>query len=363
MNYLEEAISSSLISDQLFYEEILEQSNIERDFMLACFENNIILEADAPESEKKGNWLQQIIGAIKNIFNKFIENTQNLFKNDEKWIKDNIPKLKSINYDGLNVNVLPYWKLKTSDITNTLNNLQKEINAFKIGDRKLANLGSREQVEQYGEFKKYVKRNGTFADGIKAYFKVGETNTPNPVSLSGNALKMQCVNEMGKYVAEYNSTLLPTLKSNYNNFTQMLNNVDRQLKQSKPVGESFCVIENAYYGDTELAFCSNYNMLFEADANKIPANNNNNNQTNNDNKPVLNKVEDTSSDNNDTNTDTSTGQNAKNVTSKGNTEYYNYLKNAIQLNQIAVAAALTACEERYRAYMSILRGVVGARSK
>ena len=363
MNYIEEAINSELLSDQLFNDSILEQMDIERDFMLACLENNIILEAETPESDKKGNWLKIIIENIKRIFTKFIEKAKDLFKNDEKWISDNIPKLKDLDFNGLKVDIIPYWKIDSREITSVLSSLQKEVNNIKYGDARLKDLQDREKVENSGQFKKYVRKNGNFADGIKSYFKTGENNEPKPVKLENDQLKIICVNQMSRYVNEYNSTLLPSLKSSYDNFNNMLNKIEKEISRNKPVGESFCVIENAYYTDTELTLCMNYNTLFEADgANTTqPKSNEQKKPENKDtvDKSSLNKVEDTSknSNNNSNNND-----NTNNNTNKdGNTQYYTYLKHVVQLNQLAIAAALTACEERYRAYMSVLRGVVAAR--
>lgn len=349
MNYLESAKDNVLLSDQLFYDEILEQANVERDFMMSCLENNIILEAESPSSEKKGGWLKSIIENIKRIFKKFLENVAALFDDDKKWIAEKLPKLKELNFDGLKVNVLPYWKMDPKLITSTLSDFQKEINAMKHGDARLRNLQDREDVEQSGAFKKFVPKHGTFAEGIKAFFKIGETNEPKPVALEGDALKIICVNQMTRYVNEFNSTLLPSLKNSFNNLTNLLDNVDRELSRSSNVSEAFCVIENAYYSDTELSLCANYGLLCEAD---------NSGKKDDGDKPVLNKVEDTSSDknNNDDKNDSDTKP-----TKNANVMYYTYLKHVIQLNQLAVAAAITACEERYRAYMSILRDVVNAR--
>ena len=378
---MEEAMNGILLSDELFYEEILEQVNIERDFMLSCFENNIILEAEAPSSENKGGWIRKILDTIKSIFNKFLENVTNLFKNDEKWISQNIPKLKDLNFDGLKVTVLPYWNLDTKTITGVLADLQREITNMKYGDARLKNLQDRESVEQFGAFKKYTPKNGTFTDGIKAFFKTGENNEPKPVTLEGDGLKIVCVNQMSRYVNEFNSTLLPSLKSSYNNYTRLLSNVEKELSRSNNVKESFCIIENAFYADTELAFCNNFDKLYEATVsneknkngksiidldsnehenvtNKSTNKNNTENKSTNNQKddPPLNKVEDTSKDNN-----TQNNNENKSTNSNGNIEYYTYLKHVIQLNQIAIAAAITACEERYRSYMSILKGVVSAR--
>jgi len=375
MTYILEAMSGILLSDELFYEEILEQVNVERDFMLSCFENNIILEAEAPSSENKGNWIRKIIDTIKSIFNKFLENVTNLFRNDEKWISQNIPKLKDLNFNDLKVTVLPYWNLDTKDITGALSELQREINNMKYGDARLKNLQDRADVEQFGAFKKYTPKNGSFTDGIKAFFKTGEKNEPKPVTLVGDQLKIVCVNQMSRYVNEFNSTLLPSLKSSYNNYTRLLSNVEKELSRSNNLKESFCIIENSFYVDTELSLCSNFNKVFEAtvsneknrngkaiidlDNNEhenVTNKNTNQNQNNQKDDTPLNKVEDTSKDNNSNQND-----NTKPTNNNGNIQYYTYLKHVIQLNQIAIAAAITACEERYRSYMSILRGVVSAR--
>lgn len=381
MTYLAEATNGNLYSDRLFYEGILEQLDIERDFMISCFENNIILEADAPESEKKTNWLQVILETLKRIFEKFIENTKALFKVDEKWITNNIPKLKEINFEGLNVEkVIPYWELDVNTITNTLSELQKEITNIRPQDPKLKDLQSREQVENYGKFKAFTKANSSFNEEIKKFFMIDENSESRIVSLKDNELKIKCVNEMADYVAKYNSTIVPSLQNSRRNFERTLNSINRYLNQNKPVGEAFCIIENAFYSDTELAYCINSNILTEATVsneknangkaiidldsseyknvtNKNNTKNNNQRQIadpNQDNKePKMGQVEDNSKD---------TNNNQNNTISKhGDTEYYNYVKNAIQLNQIAIAAAITSCERRYKLYMTILKGVVAAR--
>ena len=388
MTYIEEALNSILISDELFYEEMLEQVNIERDFMLSCFENNIILEADAPSSENKGGWIRKIIETIKNIFNKFLENVTNLFKNDEKWISQNIPKLKNLNFDGLKVNVIPYWEFDDKNLTGVLSNFQKELNNMKYGDARLHNLQDREDVERFGAFKEFTPKNlndGTFTDGIKNYFKTGKkgiSQDPKPVTLEGDQLKIICVNQMSRFVNEFNSTLIPTLKSSYNNFTNILNNAEKEISRKSNVAEGFCIIENDFYHNTELSLCENFVSILEKFVQdgtnskgqpiwiEVPDDNNTQKQNNDKSKqetskqntqetkdePKLNKVEDTSNDNNKVSDD-------KKSNNSANSEYYTYIKHVAQLNQIAIAAAITACEERYRAYMSILRGVVSARDK
>lgn len=387
MTYVEEALNSVLLSDQLFYEEILEQVNIERDFMLSCLENNIILEAEAPSSENKGNWIKKLIEAIKNIFNKFLNNVTELFKNDEKWISENIPKLKNLNFNGLKVNVIPYWEFDDKNLTNVLSNFQKELNNMKYGDARLKNLQSREDIERFGAFKEFTPKNvndGTFTEGIKNYFKTGKKGIsadPKPISLEGDQLKIICVNQMSRFVTEFNTTLLPSLRTSYNNFTNILNKIDKELSRKNNVNEAFCIIENDLYINTELSLCENFTSILEKfvqdgvnskgqpiwievpDDNKSSQNTNQkqtsqNKTEENKEEPKLNKVEDTSKNDNSNNTD----NNVK--TDNGvNVEYYTYIKHVAQLNQIAIAAAMTACEERYRAYMSILKGVVSARTE
>lgn len=355
MVYIEEALNNNILVDQLFYEGFLEQVYIERDFMLSCLENNIILEAEVSKAKDGESWIKKIINSIKAIFNKFIENITNLFNSDKDWIAKNLPNLKNLNFDGLKVNVLPYWNLDTKEITNTLSTLQKEINNMKYGDARLKELQDREAVEQSGAFKKFKPKEGTFTDGIKAYFKVGENNEPKPVTLEGDGLKIVCVNQMTRFVNEFNSTLLPSLKSSQNNLNNILTNIEKELNRKTNVKESFCIIENALYSDTELAFCNNFSLLFEAENNTIT----NTNEEKKEDKPVLNKVENTSNNNTTNNNDNTDNKSVPN----NNVQYYNYLKHVVQLNQIAIAAAITACEERYRAYMSILKGVVAEKGK
>lgn len=352
MNYFEEALESTLYVDRLFHEELLEQMYVEQDFMLSCLENNIILEAEAPAADNKGSWLTKIKEFLKNLFDKFVKMVQELFNNDEKWIKENLPKLGSLNFDGLTVTTYQYWNMEPNTITGTLDKLQGEISKYKPNDRRLSSLQERDAVENNGEFKRVKGRKNTFADGVKIYFKTGDGNEPQKITLTGNNLKTICQNEMSKYVVAYNNTILPSFKRSYNNFNKELNNVEKLLKTATNVNESFCLLENEFYSDTDLRFCMNYSAIFEAEG-----------DNNTDKKEPVNKVQDTTKDNPQTNTDTSTGQNAKVSNSEPNKLYYTYAKHAIQLNQLALAAAMTACEERYRAYMSILRGVIGARAK
>lgn len=364
MTYLEEALMSDIVVDQIYNEEILEQLDVEQDFMISCLENNIILEAENPSNtNNKGGWLTSIKTTIKNIFNKFLEVVTELFRNDEKWIKENLAKIPSINFKGLKVTTLAYNEVNIESIKRDLQNMQNGITKYKPSDtNKLNNLQSREQVEKADPFRNYnMVKDLTFADRIKIYFKTGEGYEPKQITLEDDALKNMCVGEMSKYVSTYNSAIAPALKQSYSNFDRLLAQVEKDIANSKSanVKESFCLIENAYYSDTELKLCSNYNAIFEAEA-PVQNNTNNTNTNNNDNKPALHKVEDTIKDDKEKPVNSPNGVE---VAKDASTEYYNYVKIAIQLNQTALTAAMTACEEKYRAYMSILRSVISERGK
>lgn len=361
MNYIEEALIADLLSDQLYNEELLEQLDVEQDFMLSCLENNIILEAETPDNSnsKKGGWLSTIKETIKRVFNKFLEALAELVRNDEKWIKDNLPKIPNINFDGLSVTTLAYNTIDINKIRADLNTLQDAITQYKSSRRALNNLQTREQIENSRPFNSFNRnKNMAFADRIKIYFKTGDGTESKKITLSGNELKNMCVGEMSKYVAAYNTTISPAFKASYNNFTKLLDQVEKELQTVSNVKESFCVIENAYYADTELRLCSNYEAIFEAENDQSAQQQNNDAQKK---EEPLNKIQNANK--NDENQPKNANPVGDKIEKDANSQYYNYVKIAIQLNMVALTAAMTACEEKYRAYMSILRGVVAERGK
>ena len=362
MTYLEEAMSNNLLIDQLYYEEILEQVYVERDFMLSCFRNNIIMEAgentanNANESSgKKKGLIKRIIEFIQNLFNKFFNRAKYLVEQDKKWLDDNLSKLKSINYDGLEVRT--YKFVNTDRIMQDLVELQATITKYDYNDIELLKKRQTKEdilkTEPYNRFTK-LDNDGSFENGIKNSFRVGEGKLTE-ITLTGKELKIHCPGTFTKYVTEYLNTTLPTLQNSKNNLERILKNVEKRVDYVK---ESFCCIENAMYEDTELKYLSNADIIFEAKDEPQSSGDQNNEQqkttqSNNsteerkihtvvDNKPDIEKV---------------SGDNKK-----SNSEYYNYIKITTQLNQFALGAAMTACEERYHAYMNILKGVVNART-
>ena len=160
------------------------------------------------------------------------------------------------------------------------------------------------------------------------------------------AVKKQCVGVLLPYVHDYRTKTTSDLKTLKGSVDNAIKNIERMIKNSQTkesVGESFCLIENALYKDTDLRYCMNSHILFE--------------DTNNtdDKKENLNgSVSDSKNDKYDGN------DMVKRFENKSSKEL-EYAKNIMKIFQVAIASAFTAVEEKYRQSMKVLRGVMKAR--
>lgn len=347
MTYIEQAYNSIFVNESLLYESLLDHMEVESDFIYTCIENNIITEAVGSNiGERWKAFVERIKEFFKNLFNSFKKKGEELFKVNEKWITENINKVDNIDYTGLNAEVIPFWNMSTDDINKILDELSLTIKNIP-SDTQLEKLNDKSAIENSPPFDKYTKNGESFKDGLQKCFMVGIGKKLDKVTIEDNDLGNKCKTTFRDYVVEYKSDIMTKLQAKINKMNQSMDAVTNLLKASSTnVTESFCLLENCAYADTELRYCSNFKSLLEAE---------NGNQDDKD-KPNVRSVEVTD-DNNPKDGDG--GNDFKNKSSA----QLSYLQNVISLNQIALATAMTVYETKFSVYLKVLKSVVNARAK
>ena len=347
-DYIEEALKQHHDLDRAFYESILEDMEIESDFLLTALENNIILEAEDPSSD---TFWDKFVKAINALFDKFRLALLDLVNGNEKFVTEELPKITGFDFNGLSVSVIPYWeKTNISEVNQKIrNDLVPLLDTKKPSSDKISEFSSRDAIEKYDKFGELLIDGKTFAESVKIKFLYGFNET-EPIKAKkfgsaekdeakSNEFKKVCVTNMLPYVTDYRKTIKDVQESN-NALKREIVKYRQKLK-SQSVGESFSILENTLMKNTELFYCLNHEVLFEAEGE------NQTEQTKTNEEPKLNKVEDATK-----------GNGSK----SGGNPYKNYAKIAAQLINIAIAAEMTSKEQIYKSYMAVLRGVYNVRN-
>ena len=344
IDYIKESLKHQYEIDRAYYESILEDMEIESDFLLTALENNIILEAEDPS---KDSFWDKFITNVNKLFEKFRISLTNLVDDNEKFVTEELPKIANFDFTGLSTSVIPYWNNTDVPRINQKirNDLVPLLDSKKPTPDKISDLSSRESIEKYNKFGELLIDGKTFAESVKIRFLYGfKQNEPFQAIVLGssdkdnaksNEFKSICVNNMLPYVTDYKRTIREVQESN-NSLKREIAEYRQKLK-SQSIGESFSILENTLFKNTELFYCLNHDVLFEAEGE----------QTTSDSTPKLNKVQDSTK-----------GEGNK----SGGNPYKNYAKITAQLINIAIAAEMTSKEQIYKSYMAVLKGVYNARN-
>jgi hypothetical protein len=363
MNYSTQTLDFQLGIEKEFNEVILKQMLTESLYMRTTLENMVILtEAVSPESAeaKKGIFIR-IKEFIMKIFRLFTEKIKVLSQSNKEWLETNKDNFNKLNYSGLQLEILPFWNV---DFKSRLNDVKNEI------DKLMNTSNSSGMKEEYKDidavkkslFKLHLDEDGDLANGAKNYFRVGKSDNKSvrPTSLAADELKKRIIEDFHPYCLNYSTATYTQVKALMDSVSKQLDFISNSLgaKQSaEPAKESFCIIENALFSDTNLMYATNL-VVLEAelpasDATKVktetttPVNN------------ASTKVSPTKVTLQNNANDNSTKMN-NNVT-KMSTDDTIILKNIAQCVQTLAAAALTVAEERYTAFINAMRQTLAAR--
>jgi hypothetical protein len=368
MNYSTQTLNFQLGIEKEFNEILMEQMHRESLYMRATLESMVVItEAVSPDSaEKKIGIFTRIKEFIKRIFNLFTEKIKALTQSNKDWLESNKESFNKMNYSGLQLEIIPFWdvdfKAKINEVKNAIDRLMD-----KSGTSDMHRDYKDIEAVKKGPFKNYLDEDGDLANGAKNYFRVGKPDNKSvrPTSLAGDELKKRILNDFHPYCLNYATATFGEIKTLVDSVNKKLDFISNNLGEkqaAEPAKESFCVIENALFSETNLMFATNMVVLeaeqpaANADATQTKTETTTTAPANANDKPKVSATKVTLQNNAD---DKTTKMN-NNVNSLS-TDDTMILKNIAQCVQTIAAAALTVAEERYTAYITAMRQTLGAR--
>lgn len=351
-DYTLKALDFQLESTRQLQSILFNQMERESDFILSCLESmSIVMEAETTNDNDKRNFFEKIIDFIKKIFGVFTEKTKTLFKNNKEWLDDNIPKLDHMDYSGLEIELLPYWVMNTSKMESAAKQILDKMNK----EMRNVNPERHKDMENVKNdiFAQYLDEEDSLAGGFKNFFRVGKAKGPiKPVTIKDNELKSKAKSEFANYCRKYDTAISPTVQRLLNQAQTNFKMASDMLNKKEAMKENFCLIEGAFYSETDLAYCENF-VVLEADQNEKK-------EEKKPEKPVDDKDRSPTKVNV---TDHGSKQNAQTHDKLNalSTEQLSVAKNIAQVAQMAIAAYMTVAEERFHVYLSALKQIISAR--
>ena len=356
MDYCLEATKVNIQINKDFREMLIERMEFESKFMTTCLEDFHIMLEDAGSTVKKTGeslW-DKIKKFFAGIFGVFKSTSEKLFANNKEWLDTNYNKFDKIDYTNIKIEMLPFWWDPSLD---KCKGIVSQI------EQKLKNVAtSKNNTKQYKDIKdlkekllkEYVDENGDLTNGLKNIYRVGNARGPlKTVNVEGNQLREQALHmrdycfNYGKDVSTYISNLMRNAEKEIQVIEKMMTTAPTQ-----PTKESFCLVENALYKDTELAYCDNF-IVLEADenaqnTNKEGVKEKDGSTTNPTEVKVVNK-------------ENKNQQKEDNMKQQYNGQGYNELafaKSVVQVYQLSITALMTVLEERFSAYIKALHHII-----
>lgn len=322
----------------------------EADFIFSCMESMSIIDGyDVIREAKETTSIWEKLKAFFNkIFEVFTNKTKKMFDIDIKWLNANSEALRRGNYDGLSIEMYPYWNMPVdkikSELQNATNKVFNDIRNIKRYVINAANKLDKDNIT-FNYIKRYDDGNGNTTEGFKNYLRTGNAKNPKATALSGAQIKSR-IDEMIKYCTTYNNSIVPYIK-------KQMDAIDREVKKiettMKSVKEHTIFIEDSYILETSLRYCTGVETLLEAD---------------NDDKPSPTQVKVTSTKNDENNTEKNTDDNkpkekdGKTIDYSKHSKYeLRYLNEGLGHIKLMLTATMSVFEERYIAYMKALRSL------
>lgn len=331
---------------------LFEQMERESEFIISSLENMMIVVNEAvQDNQKKRSIFQRIIDFIKRIFQTFTDKVKSLFTTNKKWLEENVSKLEKLDYDGLEVTIVPFWTYNDSKAKEVDNITKNAIRALVNNPGEADKYKDLEDMKQK-LFNKYLDENGDLANGLKNFYRTGNSKTVKPVTLKNNDLKNKIIQDFIPYCNNYQARtkVISDLIREVENEIKLVENMINK----KSVNEAFCLVEDCYLHETELSYCPNY-IVTEAENQQSkedkPAE-----QKSNENKTSPTKVEVKDFGNKETLA-------RKDEYDKMNSKQLTMVKNLLQIKQTNIAALMTVMEERYSVYIKTMKQILSTRSK
>lgn len=223
----------------------------------------ILLEADGQETavndsfvEKKKGLIKTLLEFIRYIFGKFIEKAKSLGKSIAELLSKIGKKIRGSFKEHLELNMLPYWNMNDEKITSTMDNIvTKTINYIKTNNGKVTEEEIYDKV-----LSEYVDKEGSFVNGLKNYFRVGNAKeTLYKETIKGDKdIAEKVENEFIPYLNNYSSKTVKTLESTANKLTSKIKGLNIVVK------ENFSLVEGTVLTESSIGFLPNLDKILEA---------------------------------------------------------------------------------------------------
>lgn len=343
MDYTTETLNFHLQINREFNRTIFDQMEMESNFILSCLESmSVVVLEETNDQDRKQGIFSRIISFIRTLLTRFTEKAKSLIKGSQSWMKENFPKLEKINYSSLEIQMVPFWNSSINEMESTAKRISTKITSIIRGN----NAERYKDIENVKNelFKEYLDEEGNLAGGFKNFYRVGQARGPiKPVTLKGNDLKNKVLREFRSYCETYNSKIVPSIRKISEQTNRELEQIEATLSRRRATTENYCLIEDAPYNKTEIAYCENF-VLLEADQ----SSNNQNDKV----SPTKVEVKDYGSKESLKNQDT---------LNKMSSDELAFAKNVAQVSQISISAYMTVAEERFNAYINAIKQILKAR--
>lgn len=352
-----EVTAKHILFNKEFNEILFERMEAESEFMIACLEDHHILleEVGTQTNAKTESLWERIKSFFQRLINVFKGKAKSLFESNKEWMDNNFNKLDKINYADLKISALPYWEMPMEKMRDVASAVETKIRSAATNPK------SKETYSDMNKLKSellsnYLDENGDLTIGLKNTYRCGQPKGPiKPVALEGPNLE-RLVKEFKNYCYNYGKDIEPFIQGLMNKAEKEIKTIEGMIKNIA-AKESFCLVENSLYSETELKYCDNFIVLeAEAPAKEEP-------------KKEEPKVLDASKqptkvevvnkgDANQKETD-----DIKQTYSKLNSDQLSFAKNAMQIYQLSISALMTVLEEKFSAYLNALKGIVNEAGK
>lgn len=296
-------------------------------------------------AQKIKNLFKRIIEFIKNMSARFKDNLQSLFQNGGKWVADRKDQFAQINYEELSTEIVPYWNgPEMGAIDFVTRDLKKGLpgmtGAFKSKDL---------STFQKDYLKNFHDKDGDLKEGLKNFYRVRNVNGKDRVKVQGNTLKNLVTSKFVPYITNYNNTIRD-VDGQITKVQRELDAITRRVNDRNIATESF--LFGASFESTEIALYSDLLQgVMEATEDekgttKDSAGGDNTSATiTKDKRTTQQKANEKGEEQFSSNLDNSSDNQIK--------TYYNFATT----QQLIVTTYLTILEERYIAYMNVLKAV------
>lgn len=270
------SLSNTIIDDKLSY--MCEESS----YIIECLENmKIVTEAEAEvkgsgdnntntnnndsnenKTKKVGAGIKKIANTVLQKIKEFLKKIKNIFKEkvtklrerDLKWLNENKKAILNAKVDDLEVNVHNDYNETLQTMADRANKFDNAFAGMRLEDSSLAS-----KIEE--KEKQYSDKNGDLRQGLMNYYRTGDPKKEKTVvTLRGSQIK-GALNRMHDYCIDF--------LGSYNNNIRLVNDIERRITAHEKemarrnITEGFCLVEDDYIQNTDLALCENFHALLE----------------------------------------------------------------------------------------------------